>query len=206
MATSERWILWPLSALTEPDGVVLTHSTLAHLPQFLFGVAGGRLLLYLSTRDRDGRAALSIACETLFWLSASGAVLVASAPALSVLDVPYGRYLFPWMAGFVTCAVLTAPFAPLSRRLLDLAPLRRLGRISYGIYVYQIVCLVAVQRIARLGGGSPWPNIWVAAAGFLLTVAVAAASYRFLERPLQQWAERRLRNWKRPIPHLEPVP
>ena len=41
MTTRERWVVGPLTRLTSPDGFAISHSALAHLPQFLFGVAIG---------------------------------------------------------------------------------------------------------------------------------------------------------------------
>lgn len=192
MATRAHWLVWPISALTTGDGVVLSHSTLAHLPQFLVGVVGGYALWWLRSRDRGVGAGVEIACEVVFWLSAAGAILMASVPALGGLEMPYGRYLFPWTAGFAALAVVTAPFAPLARRLLDAAPLRGLGVISYGVYVYQMACMVAVHRLLRGATfESPSAKLQFAALGLGLTIVVATCSYLALERPLLRWSERR---------------
>jgi peptidoglycan/LPS O-acetylase OafA/YrhL len=188
MATRAHWLVWPISALTTQDGVVLSHSTLAHLPQFLLGVAGGYALWQL--RSQPGSRRLDVVCEVLFWVSAAGAFLVASVPALGALELPYGRYLYPWMAGFSAAAVVTAPFAPFARRLLETAPLRALGAISYGVYVYQIVCMVALRRLMTGASfESATGKLQFAVLGFGLTVVVATASYLLIERPLLRWSE-----------------
>lgn len=49
-----------------------------------------------------------------------------------------------------------------------------LGRISYGLYIWHVAALHVMAPL-------PWP--WRLVLGFALTAAVAALSYRYLERP-----------------------
>ncbi|MCU1370923.1 MAG: acyltransferase family protein [Ilumatobacteraceae bacterium] len=69
-------------------------------------------------------------------------------------------------------------------RVLDLPPLPALGRISYGVYLYHWpIFLVLDQERTGLDG-------WLlTGARIAVTVAVAAASYRFIEEPI------RMRRW-----------
>lgn len=61
---------------------------------------------------------------------------------------------------------------------LDWAPLRALGRISYGVYLYQQLCLDPVKRLL-----DEWP-VGVQFAGVLAsTILIAAISYQWIERP-----------------------
>ncbi len=63
-------------------------------------------------------------------------------------------------------------------RLLDVRPLRYLGAVSYGIYMYQGVLITS--RTARIPG-HVWPlPIW---AGLALLFVVVPLSYRFIEMP-----------------------
>jgi peptidoglycan/LPS O-acetylase OafA/YrhL len=69
-------------------------------------------------------------------------------------------------------------------------PLAWLGKISFGLYVYHYLCVrTTTAALAR------WPSLapdhwsgWLVHAGIALAgvVAVAALSYRFLERPFLQ--------------------
>ena len=57
-----------------------------------------------------------------------------------------------------------------------------LGKISYGLYVlHEFALLVATKTIGPLAG--PFTDVAVTAGGLLITVALAAVSYRFVESP-----------------------
>lgn len=79
----------------------------------------------------------------------------------------------------VACGVLgvvTARFEPVSQ-LLSLSPLVLLGRISYGVYLWQGLVLMLLGSYAQL---SPMALLVV---GTPLTIAVALVSYLVVERP-----------------------
>jgi peptidoglycan/LPS O-acetylase OafA/YrhL len=65
-----------------------------------------------------------------------------------------------------------------------------LGKISYGLYVYHMLCLT----IARLlFGGRMGHLVWFVAAislALAITIALAALSYKFLESPFLNWKKR----------------
>ena len=67
--------------------------------------------------------------------------------------------------------------------LLRLRPLRRLGVISYGLYLYHLPVLMITLDVAR-GLGVPGKPSYVRILGVLLAVPLAALSWRFIERPL----------------------
>ena len=71
----------------------------------------------------------------------------------------------------------------LTLRFLNLRPLQWLGMVSYGCYLIHLLALELVGRI--IPGVVPR-----AAAGFVLTLLVAALSWRFIERPLQRLKNR----------------
>ena len=70
-------------------------------------------------------------------------------------------------------------------RMLDVTPLRYLGERSYGLYLWHWPLLVLVQLVAPFGRDAAG----LVATGLLtlgLTVAIAAASYRWLELPIRR--------------------
>jgi len=86
------------------------------------------------------------------------------------------------MAAMIVCLVQSP--GPLLRGVFEFAPLVWLGRISYGVYLWHMVVYGIPGRIPWLHGRCPWP------ATIALTVAVAAASYHLLERPLLRFKRR----------------
>lgn len=71
-------------------------------------------------------------------------------------------------------------------RGLELPPLKFLGKISYGFYVYHpMVALGMLVPMAKaVGIELPHPEHGAAAISFVIAVAVAYASWRFIEQPL----------------------
>ena len=91
------------------------------------------------------------------------------------------------------------------RRLLALEPLRRLGLISYGVYLYHwpLFLLIDPRRsdraLARLGAdGVHLRSSSLFAVRMVVVLAVAVASYRWLEMPIR-------RGWRPRVPRI-PVP
>lgn len=79
-------------------------------------------------------------------------------------------------------AAVTAPRSPIAG-ILSCAPLRRLGVISYGVYLFHWpVYLVLTPD--RTG----WSDYPLFGARVLVTLAVAIASYQLLERPIRDGA------------------
>jgi len=70
------------------------------------------------------------------------------------------------------------------------ACLRYLGKISYGLYVFHLLALYASEKM--MGGATRTPEKfatwWIL--GFVLTLAMAALSYQFLESPFLRMKER----------------
>jgi peptidoglycan/LPS O-acetylase OafA/YrhL len=79
----------------------------------------------------------------------------------------------------------------LSARLLGSRPVRFLGRISYGIFLWQFLAAYAFFGLLHLktvfaGGSYTTPEVAaIAVAIALLTVAAATVSYYLIERPVQ---------------------
>jgi peptidoglycan/LPS O-acetylase OafA/YrhL len=67
--------------------------------------------------------------------------------------------------------------------LLSSAPLVYLGRISYGLYVWHLACIVALCYSGIMRKGDFALGLYA----LPLTVVVAAASYEWLEKPFLRW-------------------
>ena len=176
--------------LIRPDGHVLTHSLLAHLPHFLLGVFAARVSSETGRRGTTG--ALAWGFDAAFWLAAGAILGILAVPELDDwLTIPYGRYNLPYVPLLVAALIVCAPRSRSAKAVLEFAPVRLLGLISYGVYIYHLPCLNLIARamkLARLSAGDHW--LLFGAAGLTLSVTVAGTSYVLIERPALRWAER----------------
>lgn len=98
-----------------------------------------------------------------------------------------GGFLLVALAAVALVAAVVEQPKGLLARTLSISPLRGLGRMSYGVYLWHwpIILLLDRSRTGLSGG-------WLAAARVAATLVVAAASYRLVERPVRQGALGRL--------------
>ena len=191
-------------------GWMLEHDVLAHATPFRVDdlLLGGLLALLLRGPSATGllrwsRIAAPIAFTALLiWF------LVTPAHHLATVPYPYPREVLTW--GFTAISVLTAlvilvaiqPGTVLFR-ILGLYPLRWLGRISYGAYVFHVIPYVLYSRIifhiARVYlphngffGSFIWAHIDLEASLLALfaTCCIAWLSFRFYESRFLNLKER----------------
>ncbi len=160
--------------------------------------AGGLLATLLVIRGRE-EAARQLPAR---WLLALGggaltglALLWWQRDGLSHLDpvvVVLGPTLLAGLASAAVAVCVTWGESNRLARLLTFAPLRWMGRVSYGLYVLHTPVLVTLFAWRPLAQVLAWPELrtwWVAlAAQYLLptavTAALAALSWVLFERPL----------------------
>jgi peptidoglycan/LPS O-acetylase OafA/YrhL len=125
---------------------------------------------------------------------AAGGIGLVAVVWMSVVDSSATAWIY--RGGFTLVALATAgiiasvalvPDSPWAR-LLSLRPVRYIGAISYGLYLFHWPIFVWVDH-ARTGLVG-WPLFGVRMA---LSLAVAAASFHFLEMPVRRGV---LRGWK----------
>ena len=127
-------------------------------------------------------------------LLAAGGIGLVTIVWLSVVDSSATAWIY--RGGFTLVALATAgiiasvallPYSPWAR-VLSLRPVRYIGAISYGLYLFHWPIFVVVDH-ARTGLIG-WPLFLVRAG---LSLAVAAVSFHFLEMPVRR---RVLRGWR----------
>ena len=131
-------------------------------------------------------------------LLAVGVALMASIALMPPIEQSGGTQVLGYTVVAVGCtAIVLASQAPgWLASALACGPARYLGKISYGIYVYHLAALViAAKLVLRLGVSSPAIE---AALALGITIALAATSYRFLERPFLVMKEQFARVSSRP--------
>jgi peptidoglycan/LPS O-acetylase OafA/YrhL len=75
-------------------------------------------------------------------------------------------------------------------RFLEWRPLRYLGKISYGLYVYHFPIVWFAGRLADVGISGPILKPLSALVAFCGTLLLASLSFRFLERPITHLKDR----------------
>ena len=156
-----------------------------------------------------GTAALLLRGGSRRWLMAAarwggGALACVAASYLALTLRRHGYGLPGWwdtwglsVVGLLgTSLVVTAlVHESWSHRVLNLRPLRWLGRLSYGAYVFHVIGIRVFQRLAvRLGRGLPLigahPRLTTAAIAMLATICAAWLSFRYLESPFLNLKQR----------------
>jgi len=94
-----------------------------------------------------------------------------------------GYTLIAVAIGVILLAVLETNWAV--NRFLTLSPLRAIGRVSYGLYIWHFPIFFGVGRY----GGSWWSPVEALVAVGLLAVATCA-SWFLVERPFLRWKDR----------------
>jgi len=162
-------------------------------------LAGATVAMVAAARPQPGRRArtfLHVAAPVaavvlgIFWAT-------AGTPAASVGNLGSLPRSYMFQGGFLLCAVLAMAVVADVRQfhqgplgtVLSVRPLRWIGTISYGIYLWHWPIFVYLNR-ARTG----LSTLPLDLARLGLTLAVATASYYLVERPIRQ---RRLKGWPR---------
>lgn len=108
------------------------------------------------------------------------------------ITMPYGNK-FIWGYSLVNglCALVIYGVARLgwANRLLEWRPLRYLGKISYGMYVYHLAIIWLMTTIFNLNITKPFPPL-LAFVTFGLVWIVAALSFHLMEKPLMDLKDR----------------
>lgn len=122
-----------------------------------------------------------------WWWLPAGLALTCCA---TIFNPPPSLYtVFGYTIAAAGCTAMVAGSqAPMfARSPLAWAPMRYLGKISYGFYVFHIAALVIAGKAVGLVGAPAWIAF---PAGLGLTIASAALSYAVYEKPFLRLKER----------------
>lgn len=117
------------------------------------------------------------------WKHAAGAY---AALLLIVLNIPVSdisgalRFSIHVTATLLIAAIILNPHGAVAR-LLEWGPIAHVGKVSYGVYLYHLFGLLAASAVTRKFGLGDTPATFFL--GAAVTVAVATASYQYLEKP-----------------------
>jgi peptidoglycan/LPS O-acetylase OafA/YrhL len=115
--------------------------------------------------------------------------LIGAAASIAIWVTTNTTSSFPYEGGFfliglatagVILSVVGAPRSPIPR-FLSLSPVRYVGRISYGLYIWHWPLFIWINA-----GRTGLSGYSLFAVRVLVTVAVSMASYHLVERPIRQ--------------------
>lgn len=144
------------------------------------GLLVGALLAHLWVRARTPRRGVALAA------SVSAVFVVVSTAVFDVQSafLYLGGYtVFAVAVAIVLLAILDTEWV--GSRFLSLAPLRAVGRVSYGLYVWHPLVFFWVWYETQT-----WNSKARLAAALLVTAAVVSLSWVFIEQPFLRWKDR----------------
>jgi len=134
----------------------------------------------------------------LFVISANTLILVAG---LTDFENGWANAIGRCLVSFASAGILLS-FAGVRNRSIRHPSLLYLGKISYGLYVVHLfgwLCAVHLLRQKPFQHSTLAIALEIAAAGLLVTIALAALSYRWLESPFLRLKERYTYVHSRPV-------
>ena len=115
-----------------------------------------------------------------FWPLVQGAAYVITVANLA-LDLSYGRFSLPVYAMSYVIIILNVALNHRTWFRFENPWLKFLGDCSYGIYVYQFLCILLVVKVSQAMGVRSDALLY--GGSIALTVGVAILSFQFFERP-----------------------
>jgi hypothetical protein len=112
-----------------------------------------------------------------------------------IFNLPYG--MFPQIPLLIGITLAVGPRTIMVARSLEPASVRYFAKISFGVYLWHVLCLNVIGLIffpTFKIVGEKSDDVYVLLSGFgiaiFASICIAAASWRFLERPAVNWARR----------------
>ncbi|HEX9998181.1 MAG TPA: acyltransferase [Abditibacterium sp.] len=90
-------------------------------------------------------------------------------------------------AALIYCGLSFSGWANGAKVLLESSPLRFIGRISYGLYLYHVPVFIMWGLDSKSGILAPWFSL---VGAFVTTWLVALASFRWIETPILRFKDR----------------
>lgn len=189
---ANAWKFLVITSIEDDERLVSMAAQLpSYLPHFAFGM--GAALLAVSYAGRWTRRARRLAATATVSAFAVALVLMyrAGERGLTGVDSPADHHFRNTTIAFCfTVMIFSATLRP--GRLLTSPAARRLGDISYGVYLFHLPVIGFLMVTAGIDGNGTDATFWVLIALTVpLTILLASWSYRFVEAPVRA----RIRAW-----------
>jgi len=181
-----------LGFLNDQVSIAVYPLPFSHIDAFAFGAyisrysipkARGQFFLLLGALPVIGYASQYIATGSIGRLSAFGFPHLLSE-----------AYQFIWgyslLNYFFAVTVYAVAREGIFVRFLEWGPMRYLGKISYGLYVYHLPIVWFSGRVRDFGLPEPTAKVLTALIAFVVTLLVASASYYLMEKPVLNLKDR----------------
>jgi peptidoglycan/LPS O-acetylase OafA/YrhL len=172
-ALSTAWMVVLGTSGAETDRLYLSTDT--RMAELLTGAALGALLSRRPTLPEGGTR------RAVGWAGLGALLVLVGLYATTGIAERWvyrgGLQVVALLGGLVVVAAIQ-PDSPV-RRVLAVEPLRQLGLISYGVYLFHFPIFLWLE-------GEGWSSGAVFVVGGSLTVALALASYRLVEQPIRR--------------------
>lgn len=126
-----------------------------------------------------------------------GAILAVATQRLLAEDKPFAAWPMAAYPLFALAALLVVAGAMRSHEhepsWLTHPWLVRLGKISYGLYIWHLLAIVLTYKFGWCRPQSVWTSLYA----LPLTIGLAEVSYHWIERPFLRWKEQFARSEKR---------
>ncbi|MGB3698764.1 MAG: acyltransferase [Gordonia sp. (in: high G+C Gram-positive bacteria)] len=190
---------WITRLLSLPGGVEARNWVPGYLPWFAVGLVLAETVAALAAGTVDGRSpAVRIARNRPLMLAVFVAAYALACTPLAgpvgLGDMTHLSYVAKMVLGAVAALAVLAPLVLGEGRFafLDSTVMNALGRWSYGIFIWHLAVLSIVFGLFGIPMfAGHFVEVW--ALTVILTVALSAASYAFVEEPLRV----RLSRWEK---------
>ena len=198
-AASAAWMAWLFHTGVDPSRLYFGTDTRAQ------ALLVGATFAALTTRKRDGAVVTWVSGRHSWIVQVAGAAGALTLAAMLVRTNSAGGFLYRGGFGLAAIAALgvvaaAAVDGPVAR-VLSIRPLRAIGAISYGLYLWHWPVDIAISPPHVHLSGAVLDLARAAVAG-----AIATFSYHVVEQPIRRHGLAAVRWWPRSLPRRALAP
>jgi peptidoglycan/LPS O-acetylase OafA/YrhL len=181
-----------LSVFQSPSSLALYTLPFSHIDAFAFGAYVSRFEIDKAKNKLFLTGLITIFSGFLSQYMTFGSIGNISALGYRV-TLP-NAYQFIWAYSLINCFFALMIYCVANHGLwtgfLELAPVRYIGKISYGLYIYHLPMIWFVKQLGMFRSFEKMSHIQVTFLAFTITVLLSAFSFHFFEKPMMRLKDR----------------